>query len=85
MQAKPPLGQITTSHFWVLITETANGNIPTMILIAYLNENLPDCTENLMGGKQELGKQEPLIHSYMLWYSIDDEKLVKNPLQVVFM
>ena len=34
-----------------------------MILIAYLNENLPDCNENLAWGNQE-----PLVHSYVFWY-----------------
>ena len=34
--------------------------MPNMITIAYLNENLMDCNENLAWGKQE-----PLIHSYV--------------------
>ena len=58
------LGKITASHFWVLNTQNANENMPNMIPIAYLNETLMDCNENLAWGKQE-----PLIHPYMIWYT----------------
>ena len=38
--------------------------MPNMILIAYLNENLMDCNENLAWGEQE-----SLIHPYVFWYT----------------
>ena len=39
----------STSYFQVgvLNTQNSNGNMPNMILIAYLNENFTDCNENL--------------------------------------
>ena len=39
-QADPNLEKITTSHFQVLNAQNANDNMPNMIPIAYLNENL---------------------------------------------
>ena len=47
MQANMNLVKITTSHFQVPNTQTANRNMPNMILIAYLNEISNDCKENL--------------------------------------
>ena len=40
--------KLTASHFWVLIIENANENMPNMILIALHNENTADFNENLM-------------------------------------
>ena len=71
------LGKLTTSHFWELNTQSANKNIPNMIPIAYLNENLMDCNENLAWGKQE-----PLIHHYMFWYTTFGEKVAKTPFYI---
>ena len=51
MQANSNLEKITTSHFWVQNTQTANENIPNMIPIAYLNKNSMDCNENWAWGK----------------------------------
>ena len=45
-----------------------------MIPMAYLNENFMDCDENLAWGKQE-----PLIHSYMFWYTTKGEKVATTP------
>ena len=44
-QANSNLGKLTTSNFWVLNTQNVNENMPNMIPIAYLNENLMDCNE----------------------------------------
>ena len=51
MQADPNLVKITASHFQVLNTQNANGNMPNMILIAYLNENFSNFNETLGLGK----------------------------------
>ena len=51
MQANSNLGKLTTSYFQVLITQNANENMPNMFPIAYLNENLRYCNENLAWGK----------------------------------
>ena len=51
-----------------------------MILIAYLNENLPNCNENLAWGKQE-----PLIHSYVFRDQSKLEKPVKTSFYIHFM
>ena len=40
------LGKITPSHFKVLITQNANKNMPDLLPIVYLNENLRYCNEN---------------------------------------
>ena len=45
--------------------------MPNMIPIAYLNENFMDSNENLAWGKQE-----PLIHPYVSWYTTKGEKAV---------
>ena len=66
------LRKLTASHFQVLITQNANKNMPNMFLIVYLNENLRYCNENLVWGKQE-----PLVHPYMLWYTTKGEKVAK--------
>ena len=50
-QADLNLENITTSHFWVLNVQNANKNMPNMISIAYLNETLMDCNENLAWDK----------------------------------
>ena len=63
VQADPNLAKTTISHFWVLNSQNGNRNMPNMILIAYLQEILTNCNENLAWGKSE-----PLIHSYMFWY-----------------
>ena len=49
--SQPEHSKITTSHFQVVNTQNANGNIKNMILIASLNENFTDCIENLEWGK----------------------------------
>ena len=46
-QADSNLGKITTPHFQVLNAQNANKNMPIMLPIAYVNENLMDCNENL--------------------------------------
>ena len=74
------LGKITASHFQVLNTHNANENMPNMIPIAYLNETLMDCNENLAWGKQE-----PLIHPYMIWYTTKGEKVVKTSFYIILM
>ena len=51
MKDNSNLEKITTSHFGVLNTQNAYENMPNMIPIAYLNENLMDCNENLAWGK----------------------------------
>ena len=51
IQADLNLGKIATSHFQVLSTQNANENMPDMFSIAYLNENLRSCNENLAWGK----------------------------------
>ena len=51
MQADLNLGKLTASHLWVLNTQNANKNMPNMFPIAYLNENLRYCNENLAWGK----------------------------------
>ena len=53
MHADLDLVKITTSHLQVLNIQNANGHMPNMILIAYLNENLTNCNENLAWSKQE--------------------------------
>ena len=62
------------------ISQNANGNMPERILIAYLNENLPDCIE-ILG----VGKEEPLIHPYVVWNKTKGEKVVKSPFKVNFL
>ena len=51
MQAVLNLGKLSASYFWVLNTQNANENIPDMIPIAYLNENLMYCNENIAWAK----------------------------------
>ena len=50
MQADLNLAKIAASHYQVLNTQNANGNMPERILNAYLNENFADCKENSGGG-----------------------------------
>ena len=71
--ANSNLRKLTASHFNALITQNANKNMPNMFLIVYLNENLRYCNENLAWGKQE-----PLIHPYVFWYTTRGEKVVKS-------
>ena len=53
--------------------------MPNMIPIVYLNENLMDCNvENLAWGKQE-----PLIPSYMFWYTTKGEKVAKTSFYIM--
>ena len=73
MQADSNLRKLTASHFNALITQNANENMPNMFLIVYLNENLA------------LGKQEPLIHLYVFWYTTKGEKAVKTPLNFTYL
>ena len=54
--------------------------MPNMFPIVYLNENLRYCNENLAWGKQE-----PLIHPYVFWYTTKDEKEVKNSFYSIFL
>ena len=68
MQADLNLEKITASHSQVISTQNANKNMPNMIPIAYLNENLMDCNENFAWGKSEA-----LIHSYMFLYTTKGE------------
>ena len=70
MQADSNLEKITTSHSWVLNTQNANENMPNTIPIAYLNEKFMDCNEILAWGKQE-----PLMHPYVFWYT---KKVIKQ-------
>ena len=60
-----------------LITQNANGNMPNMFPLGYLNQNLRHCNENLAWGKQE-----PLIHPYVFWYSTKGEKEPNSAQQV---
>ena len=78
MSANSNLRKLTTSHFYALITQNANKNMANMFLIVYLNENLRYCNENLAWGKQE-----PLIHPYMFWYSTKGEKVAKTPFYII--
>ena len=78
MPADSNLRKLTASHFDDLITQNTNENMPNMFLIVYLNENLRYCNENLA-----LGKQEPLIHPYMFWFTT--EKAVKTPLYFTYL
>ena len=73
MPADLNLGKLTTSHFNTLITQNANENMTNMFLIVYLNENLRYCNENLAWGKQE-----PLVHPYVFWFTRKGEKVVKT-------
>ena len=50
-QADSNLAKLTSSHFQVLNTQNANGSMPNMLPIAYLNENLRYCNKNLAWGK----------------------------------
>ena len=80
MPADSNLRRLTTSHFQVLITQNANENMPNMFLIVYLNENMRYCNENLA-----TGKQEPLIHPYMFWYTTKGEKVVKTSFYFIYL
>ena len=80
MQADSNLEKITTSHFQLLNAQNANENMPNMIHIVYLNENMMDCNENV-----GWGKQEPLIHSYIFWITRKGEKVAKTSFYIVFM
>ena len=80
MQADLNLEKLTASHFQALNAQNPNENMPNMIPIASLNENLMDCNENLAWGKQE-----PLIHSYIFWYTTKGEKVVKTSFYIIFM
>ena len=51
MQADLNLGKLTASHFQVLDTQNENENMPILLPIVYLNENLIDCTENWAWGR----------------------------------
>ena len=61
-QAKSNLEKISIPHFQVLNSQNANKNMPNMFPIAYLNENLMKCNEDLAWGKQER-----LVHSHVFW------------------
>ena len=78
--AESNLGKLTATHFNALITQNANQNMPNMFPIVYLNENLRYCNENLAWGKQE-----PLIHPYMFWYTTKGEKVVKTSFYFTFL
>ena len=73
MPANLNLRKLNASHFNVLITQNANKNMPNMFPIVYLNENLRYCNQNLAWGKQE-----PLIHSYVFWYTTKGENALKT-------
>ena len=74
------LTKLTASHPKALIAQNANKNMPDMFPIVYLNENLRYCNENLAWGKQE-----PLIHPYVFWYSAKGEIVVKNSIYSIFL
>ena len=76
--ANSNLMKLTASHFNALITQNANGNMPNMFLIVYLNKNLGYYNENFAWGKQE-----PLIRPYMLWYSTKCDKAVKTSFYLI--
>ena len=80
MPADLNLMKLTTSHFKVLITQNANKNMPNMFPIVYLNENLRYCNQI-----SAWGKQEPLIHPYVFWYSTKGEKAVKNSFYYIYL
>ena len=63
------------NHFTFLGTK-----MPNMIPIAYLNDNLMDCNENLAWGKQE-----PLVHFYMFWCTTKGEMVAKTSFYIIFM
>ena len=48
--------------------------------IAYLNENLRYCNENL-----PWGKQEPLIPPYVFWYTAKGEKVAKTSFYFIYL
>ena len=54
--------------------------MPSMIPIAYLNENFMDCNEKFVWGEQE-----PLVHPYMFWYKMKGEKVAKTSFNIHFM
>ena len=80
MPADLNLRKLTASHFIVLITQNANKNMPNVFPIVYLNENLRYCNENLAWGKQE-----PLVHPYLFWYTTKGEKMVKNSFYFIYL
>ena len=80
MQADLNLRKLTTSHSNALNTQNANKNMPNMFPIAYLNENLRYCNKNLAWGKQE-----PLIHTYVFWYTTKGEKVVKTSFYFIYL
>ena len=80
MPADSNLWNLTTSHYYDLIMKNANKNMPNMVPILYLNENLRYCNENLAWGKQE-----PLIHPYVFWYTTKGEKVVKNSFYFIYL
>ena len=51
MPADSKLKKLTAPHFSALITQNSNENMPNMFPIAYLNEKLRYCNENLAWGK----------------------------------
>ena len=80
MPADSKLMKFPASHYKALINQNAKENMPNMFPLVYLNENLRYCNENLAWGKQE-----PLIHPYVFWYSTKGEKVVKNSFYVIFL
>ena len=46
MPADLNLRKLTATHFWVLIAQNANENMPNVFLIVYLNDNMRYCNEN---------------------------------------
>ena len=74
------LGKLTASHSQVLNTQNTNKNMPNMFPIAFLNENLRYCNENLAWGKWE-----PLIHPYLFWYATKGEKVAKTSFYVIYL
>ena len=80
MPADSNLRKLAASHFWVLITQNSNENMPNFFLIVYLNENLRYFNEN-----RTWGKQEPLIHRYVFWYTIKGEKVVITSFYFIYL
>ena len=80
MSGDSNLMKLTTSCFNVLITQNVNENMPNMFLIVYLNEILRQCNENFLWGKQE-----PLVHPYVFWYTTKGEKAAKTAFYFIYL
>ena len=68
MQTEPTLAKITASHFQVQNTQFAYGNMPERILIAYLNENLRNCNENLDKNPSFIPNEKSVKTSFLVHF-----------------